>query len=42
MELASEIGLSHEALYRALAALEAAGAIDRLPGKIVLRGPAAI
>ena len=42
MELASEIGLSHEALYRALAALEAAGTIQRLPGRIVLLGSASL
>lgn len=42
MELASELGLSHEALYRALAALEAVGTIQRLPGKIVLRKPSTI
>lgn len=42
MELAGEIGLSHEALYRTLAALEKSGAIVRRPSSIVLRKPAAI
>jgi len=35
-DLAAELGLSHEALYRALAALERAGAIKRGKGKIAL------
>jgi len=35
-DLAAELGLSHEALYRTLAALERAGAIKRGKGKIVL------
>ena len=35
-DLAAELGLSHEALYRTLAALERAGAIKRGNGKIVL------
>jgi CRP-like cAMP-binding protein len=41
MDLAAEIGLTHEALYRTLAALEKAGAIARRPGAIVLqkKGP---
>ena len=37
-DLAAELGLTHEALYRALAALERAGEIKRGEGKIVL-GP---
>jgi CRP-like cAMP-binding protein len=37
-DLADEIGLSHEALYRALAALEKAGAITRSPSAITLLG----
>lgn len=37
MALAAELGLSHEALYRALAALERAGAIARRGGEIVLQ-----
>jgi CRP-like cAMP-binding protein len=35
-DLAAELGLSHEALYRTLAALERAGEIRRTKGKIVL------
>ena len=35
-ELAAELGLTHEALYRTLAALERAGEIRRAGGKIVL------
>jgi CRP-like cAMP-binding protein len=35
-ELAAELGLTHEALYRTLAALERAGEIRRSRGKIVL------
>ena len=35
-DLAGELGLSHEALYRTLGALERAGAIKRGKGKIVL------
>lgn len=42
MDLAAEVGLSHEALYRTLAALERAGAIVRKPSRIVLRKPTAI
>lgn len=38
MDLAAEIGLTHEALYRTLAALKKAGLIARKPGEIVLRG----
>ncbi len=35
-DLAAELGLSHEALYRTLAALERSGAIKRGKGRIVL------
>ena len=35
-DLAAELGLTHEALYRALAALERSGAIIRGKGKITL------
>ncbi len=35
-ELAAELGLTHEALYRTLAALERSGEIERLEGKIVI------
>ncbi len=35
-DLATELGLTHEALYRTLAALERAGEIRRTPGKITL------
>ncbi len=35
-ELAGELGLTHEALYRTLAALERAGEIRRMRGKITL------
>jgi CRP-like cAMP-binding protein len=35
-DLAAELGLTHEALYRTLAALERAGAIKRATGKIML------
>jgi CRP-like cAMP-binding protein len=37
-ELAAEIGLTHEALYRALAALAASGRLERTGRRIVLRG----
>jgi CRP-like cAMP-binding protein len=37
--LAAELGLTHEALYRALAAMAAAGEIERLDGKIRLAKP---
>ena len=37
MDLAAEIGLSHESLYRTLAALEREGAIARNGDAIVLR-----
>jgi CRP/FNR family transcriptional regulator, dissimilatory nitrate respiration regulator len=37
--LAAELGLTHEALYRALAAMAAAGEIERLHGKIRLAKP---
>ena len=36
-DLAAELGLTHEALYRTLAALERAGEIKRGKGKITLR-----
>jgi CRP/FNR family transcriptional regulator, dissimilatory nitrate respiration regulator len=36
MDLAAEIGLTHEALYRTLAALEKEGVIRRWPGAILL------
>jgi CRP-like cAMP-binding protein len=39
-DLAAELGLTHEALYRALAALERAGEIERSEGTIVLLQPA--
>lgn len=42
MDLASEIGLTHEALYRTLAALEKGGAIERAGSEIVLRKPPAV
>ena len=42
MELAAEIGLSHEVLYRTLAALEKDGVIRRLPGAIALQEFAAV
>jgi CRP/FNR family transcriptional regulator, dissimilatory nitrate respiration regulator len=35
-DLAGELGLTHEALYRTLATLERAGEIRRTPGKITL------
>ena len=38
-DLAAELGLAHEALYRALADLAAAGEIKRLKNKIVLQKP---
>ena len=38
-DLAAELGLSHEALYRTLAALERSGAIKRGRGKITLSRP---
>ena len=38
-DLAAELGLSHEALYRTLAALERSGAIKRGKGKITLLRP---
>ena len=37
MDLAAEIGLTHEALYRTLAELEKEGAIRRTRAGIVLR-----
>jgi CRP/FNR family transcriptional regulator, dissimilatory nitrate respiration regulator len=42
MDLAAEIGLTHEALYRTLAALKREGAIARAPGSITLRRPPAL
>ena len=39
MDLAAEIGLTHEALYRTLAALEKDGALARTRAGIVLRKP---
>jgi DeoR/GlpR family transcriptional regulator of sugar metabolism len=39
--LAAELGLSHETLYRTLADLAAAGEIERLKGKIRLTKPQA-
>jgi CRP/FNR family transcriptional regulator, dissimilatory nitrate respiration regulator len=36
-EVAAELGLTHEALYRTLASLERAGQIERTKGKITLR-----
>jgi CRP-like cAMP-binding protein len=39
-EIAAEIGLTHEAIYRALAALQRDGRIVRGPDLIVLRPPA--
>ena len=38
-DLAAELGLTHEALYRTLAALERSGAIKRGRGKIMLLRP---
>jgi CRP-like cAMP-binding protein len=38
-DLAGELGLSHEALYRTLAALERSGEIKRTKGKITLARP---
>jgi CRP/FNR family transcriptional regulator, dissimilatory nitrate respiration regulator len=35
-DLAAEIGLTHEALYRALAALERAGEVKRAGNRIML------
>lgn len=37
-EMATELGLTHEALYRALATLEKAGRIRRTDGKVQLAG----
>ena len=37
-DLAAELGLTHEALYRTLAALERTGEIKRIKGKIALTG----
>lgn len=41
MDLAAEVGLRHEVLYRTLAALERAGTIAREPSSIILRKPLA-
>jgi CRP/FNR family transcriptional regulator, dissimilatory nitrate respiration regulator len=38
-DLATELGLTHEALYRTLADMAAAGEIERLNGKIRLAKP---
>ena len=38
-DLAGQLGLTHEALYRTLSALERAGEIKRQKGKITLLGP---
>lgn len=38
-DLAAELGLTHEALYRTLAALERSGEINKDDGKIILRHP---
>jgi len=42
VELAAEIGLTHETLYRTLAALEKAGIVGRTKSTIVLRQRAAL
>lgn len=42
MDLAAEIGLSHEALYRTLAALESEGAVARTEAGVVLLKPAGV
>jgi CRP/FNR family transcriptional regulator, dissimilatory nitrate respiration regulator len=42
MDLAAEIGLSHEALYRTLARLERDGVIARTRGRITLRNAPAL
>ena len=42
VELAAEIGLTHESLYRTLAALEKAGIVRRTRSAIVLRKPPAL
>ena len=41
MDLAAEIGLTHEAVYRTLAALEKDGTLARSGDRIVLRKKAA-
>jgi len=38
-DIASELGLTREALYRTLSGLERAGAIERTEGRIVLKKP---
>ena len=42
MDLAAEIGLSHETLYRTIAALESEGVIARSDAEIRLLKPSAI
>lgn len=42
MDLAQEIGLSHEALYRTLSALEKEGAVRRQGREIMLGGPGSV
>ncbi len=42
LDLAAEIGLTHEALYRTLAALEKEGAIRRTKGAVLLRKLSAV
>lgn len=37
-DLAARLGLTHEALYRTLARMEAAGEIERAPGRLRFRG----
>jgi DNA-binding phage protein len=41
-DVAAEIGLTHEALYRTLAEMSVDGEIERLDGEIRLTGKAAI
>ena len=41
-DLAAELGLSHEVLYRTLHRLESDGKIERVRGKILLNRPNAI
>jgi len=36
IEIASELGLTHEAVYRAIAALERSGTIERIDGTVML------
>lgn len=42
VEMAAEIGLTHEALYRTLAALEKGGIVRRTKSAIILRKPPAL